>query len=61
MKSVQDIPLDIKKCQLEVLLENLYTMVNAPYLYVLEFKPPAPFSIQTPLNISVQYLHAWHV
>ena len=43
MKSVQDIPLDIKKCQLEVLLEILYTMVNALYLYVLEFKPSAPF------------------
>ena len=39
---VQEIPLDIKKFQLEVFLENLYT-VNAPYLYVLEFKPSAPF------------------
>ena len=40
---VQDVAWDIQKCMLEVFLKNLYTILNALYPSVLEFKPPAPF------------------
>ena len=42
---VQDVAWDIQKCMLEVFFKNLYTILNALYRAVTNFKTPAPFII----------------
>ena len=41
---VQDVAWDIQKCMLELFFKNLYTILNALYRAVTNFKTPAPFS-----------------